>query len=326
MPPNLAYSRRHGQAGGGAFGYNERMSAPTPPLRYDLHSHSLASDGTLTAAELVRRAHERGVNVLALTDHDELGGIAEAQAAARGCALQLVAGVEVSVTWGGGTIHIVGLHVDPEDALLQAGLDGLRRFRDWRAAEIGRRLAKHGIEGAYEGALGFAKGRIVSRTHFAQFLAAAGHAPSTREVFKHFLRQRKPGHVAGEWASLEQAVGWIRGAGGMAVVAHPARYDLSATKRRKLLGEFVECGGEGIEVVSGSHSRDDCLATAQYARQFELFASAGSDYHGPENPWLELGRLPPLPNSCTPPIWQSERWAACSTARATLADHLSGAA
>ncbi len=245
---------------------------------------------------------------MALTDHDETGGIAEAQAAAAGCGLQLVPGIEISVTWNAATIHIVGLLIDPDDAELQAGLAELRRFRDWRAEEIGRRLARHGIAGAYEGAMRHARGRIVSRTHFAHFLVAEGHAENTRDVFKHFLRRNKPGHVPGEWATLEQAVGWIRGAGGMAVIAHPARYDLTATRRRKLLGEFVEVGGEGIEVVSGSHNLGDAIATAMFATKFNLLASAGSDYHGPENPWLDLGRLPPFPDGTPAPIWASERW------------------
>lgn len=300
------------------------MLSDISSMRYDLHSHSQASDGTLTPAELVRRAHAAGVHVLALTDHDETGGIAEARIAAAGCGLQLVPGVEISVTWGAMTIHIVGLLIDPDAPELQEGLAQLRKFRDWRAEEIGRRLARHGIAGAYEGALRYASGRIVSRTHFAQFLAAEGHAENTREVFKRFLRRNKPGHVPGEWATLEQAVSWIHAAGGMAVVAHPARYDLTATRRRKLLGEFVECGGEGIEVVSGSHSRDDCIATAQYASKFNLLASAGSDYHGPENPWMELGRLPPFPDNTPQPIWESEHWAAHSPS--TPAPAISGAA
>ncbi len=300
------------------------MLPDTAPLRYDLHSHSRASDGTLTPAELVQRAHGAGVQVLALTDHDETGGIAEARVAASGCGLQLVPGVEISVSWGAMTIHVVGLHIDAEAPALLAGLAELRTFRDWRAQEIGRRLAKHGIAGAYEGALRYASGRIVSRTHFAQFLAAEGHAENTRDVFKRFLRRNKPGHVPGQWATLEQAVGWIRTAGGMAVLAHPARYELTATRRRKLLGEFVELGGEGIEVLSGSHSRDDAITTAQYARQFNLLASAGSDYHGPENPWLELGRLPPFPDNATPPLWASERWSALMTQSAQPA--ISGAA
>lgn len=275
--------------------------------RYDLHTHSLASDGTLKPTELVARASEAGVTVLALTDHDETGGLAEAGEMAARSGIHFVPGVEVSVSWGGNTIHVVGLNIDYTNSRLQQGLAGLREFRDWRAKEIARRLEKKRIPGAYEGALKHARGRIVSRTHFAHFLADNGYASSVRDVFKHYLVRNKPGHVPGQWAPLDEAVAWIRQAGGQAVLAHPARYSLSATKRRRLLGEFVECGGEGIEVVSGSHSRDDCYSTAKYARDFGLLASAGSDFHGPENPWVELGRLPPLPDGCTP-IWESDQW------------------
>ncbi len=274
---------------------------------YDLHSHSLASDGTLSPTELVERAAGAGVDVLALTDHDETAGLSEATRAASRCGIELVPGAEISVTWSGATIHIVGLHLDVDSSVLQAGLARLREFRAWRAEEIGRRLAKHGIEGAYEGAAALAQGRLISRTHFAHFLVQQGHARTVREVFKYFLKPRKPGHVPGQWGSLEEVVGWIRAAGGMAVVAHPARYLLTATKRRRLLGEFKECGGVGLEVVSGSHNRDENFNMAQLARQFELYGSSGSDYHGPENPWLELGRLPPLPDGVTP-LWQSEAW------------------
>lgn len=269
---------------------------------YDLHSHSLASDGTLTPSELVSRAAAAGVDVLALTDHDETRGLDEAAEAAAVHGIELVAGVEVSVTWSRQTIHVVGLHIDPTSSLLQQGLERLREFRNWRAEEMGRRLARHGIEGAYEAARDKAKGRIISRTHFAQFLAEQGHAASVRDVFKRFLKPNKPGHVSGEWATLEEALGWIHAAGGEAVIAHPARYAMTASKRRKLLGEFVELGGEGLEVVSGSHSRGDNFSMAQLAKKFGLKASAGSDFHGPENPWVELGRLQPLPDGCTP-IW-----------------------
>jgi predicted metal-dependent phosphoesterase TrpH len=271
---------------------------------YDLHSHSLASDGTLSPSELVAAAAQAGVDVLALTDHDEVGGIAEALSAAKAAGLCLIPGVEVSVTWNKQTVHVVGLQIDPESSLLLQGMAKQREFRNWRAEEMGRRLAKHGIEGAYEAASRLARGRIISRTHFAQFLAEQGHAKSVRDVFKHFLKPRKPGYVPGEWAELEEAVAWIHGAGGQAVIAHPARYTMSASKRRKLFGEFVELGGEGLEVVSGSHSLGDTHSMAQYARQFGLLASSGSDYHGPENPWIALGRLPPLPKHCTP-IWST---------------------
>ncbi len=271
---------------------------------YDLHSHSLASDGTLTPTELVNRAATAGVSVLALTDHDETCGIAEARKAACQAGVELVPGVEVSVSWGKQTVHVVGLRIDPDSSPLNSGLVKLREFRDWRAEEIGRRLAKHGIEGAWAAAREMARGRIVSRTHFARFLVEQGHAATVRDVFKRFLKPNKPGFVSGEWASLEEALGWIHTAGGQAVIAHPARYRMSATKRRKLLGEFVELGGEGLEVVSGSHSRGDNYSMAQLANKFGLLASVGSDYHGPENPWVELGRLESLPEGCTP-IWST---------------------
>lgn len=272
------------------------------PLHYDLHSHSTASDGTLSPAELVARAHARGVHVLALTDHDSTEGLAEAAATAGDVGLDLVPGVEISVSWNSQTVHIIGLHVDPANQALQAGLAGLRGFRDWRAQEIARRLEKHGIADTYEGAKAYAKGSIVSRTHFARLLVERGEARDLQQVFKRFLVHGKPGFVSGEWAKLEDAVNWITGAGGQAVIAHPARYRLTATRLRMLFTEFKGMGGAGIEVVSGSHSRDDYFTLANYAKQFGLLASSGSDYHGPEHPWIELGRLPELPKLCTP-IW-----------------------
>ncbi|MGA7980285.1 MAG: PHP domain-containing protein [Chromatiaceae bacterium] len=272
----------------------------------DLHTHSTASDGTLSPAALVARAAAAGVEVLALTDHDTTEGLPVAEAAAADRGLVLVPGVEVSVSWGGRTIHIVGLGVDRTSNTLQRGLARLCAYRAWRAEEIGRRLAQAGIPDALVGAMGFSNGRLIGRTHFARFLVSRGYAEDVRAVFRHFLIKGKPGHVPGEWASLADAVGWIRGAGGQAAIAHPARYGFTAAKLRRLIGELKELGGEGIEVVSGSHSRDECFVFARHARENRLLASAGSDYHGPENPWLELGRLPPLPEGCTP-IW--ERWA-----------------
>ena len=269
----------------------------------DLHTHSTASDGTLTPTELVTRAARAGIQVLALTDHDTLDGIAEAQAAAAELGLTLVPGVEISVTWGGRTLHILGLGLDPTEPTLNAGLLGVREYRDWRAKEIGLRLGAKGIPGAYAGALALAAdARFVGRTHFARFLVQQGYADTVRDVFKRYLVKGKPGHVTGDWASLEQALGWIRGAGGQAVIAHPARYSLTGTRMRHLIGEFRELGGVGIEVISGSHSRDEAFVYAQRARDAALLASAGSDYHGPEHPYMELGRLPNLPAGCTP-IW-----------------------
>jgi predicted metal-dependent phosphoesterase TrpH len=276
-------------------------------LSYDLHSHSTASDGTLTPAELVYRACAAGVDVLALTDHDTLDGIAEARSAAAESGLNLLPGVEVSVSWSGRTIHVLGLNVDPADTALCAGLRELQRFRDWRAREIARKLAQRGIDGALEGASRFRRGRLLSRTHFAHFLVEQGHARSVREVFKRFLVRNRPGYVGGQWTSLPQAVTWIRGAGGMAVIAHPARYGLSRSRLKQLLCEFVEAGGAGLEVVSGSHSADETRHMAAVSREHRLFASCGSDYHGPENPWIDVGRLRRLPQGCTP-IWDAEGW------------------
>ncbi|MFZ1539766.1 MAG: PHP domain-containing protein [Chromatiaceae bacterium] len=270
---------------------------------HDLHTHSTASDGTLTPTALVARAAEVGIQVLALTDHDTLNGIAEGQAAASELGLTLIPGVEISVTWGGRTLHILGLGIDPAAPALNAGLRGVRDYRDWRAKEIGQRLAAKGIDGAYAGALALAADeRFVGRTHFARFLVQRGYAATVRDVFKRYLVKGKPGHVTGNWASLEEALGWIREAGGQAVVAHPARYGLTGFKMRHLIGEFRELGGVGIEVISGSHSRDEACVYAQRARDFALLASAGSDYHGPEHPYMELGRLPKLPPGCVP-IW-----------------------
>ncbi|UCE89246.1 MAG: PHP domain-containing protein [Pseudomonadota bacterium] len=275
---------------------------------YDLHSHSTASDGTLEPEELVRHACACGVQVLALTDHDEIAGLAQAEAAAAQLQLGFVPGIELSVTWGHKTIHIVGLYVDSDSTPLQAGIERLRVFREWRGEEIARRLEERGISGALEGARRHAAGQILSRTHFARFLVDNGNGKDVRHVFRHFLVQGKPGYVPGQWASLEEAVGWIRAAGGLAVIAHPARYKLSATRRRLLYGEFRDLGGHALEVVSGSHGRDDIRQQGQHARQFGLSASAGSDYHGPGQAYLEPGRLASVPEGCTP-IWLTDAWA-----------------
>jgi len=280
------------------MGYHAPMGS-----HHDLHTHSTASDGTLRPSELVARAARAGVQVMALTDHDTLNGIAEAKVAAAEQGLTLIPGVEISVNWGGRVIHILGLGLDPAALELNKGLERLRDYRGWRAKEIGRRLAVKGIEGAYEGALALSGDEeFVGRTHFARLLVQRGYAATVRDVFKRYLVKGKPGHVSGEWASLEEALVWILDAGGQAVIAHPARYSFTGFKMRRLMGEFRELGGVAIEVVSGSHSRDEAYLYAQRARESSLLASAGSDYHGPEHPYLELGRLPKLPPGCTP-IW-----------------------
>jgi predicted metal-dependent phosphoesterase TrpH len=278
-------------------------------LDWDFHLHSTASDGTLTPSELVARAAQAGIRTIALTDHDTTEGAPEAAAAAQQHGLRFVPGVEVSVTWSGMTIHIVGLGVDPTEAGLQEGLAGLRGYRDWRAEEIGRRLAKDGIPDTFEHAKALSNGRLISRTHFARVLVERHLAESVRDVFKRYLVRGRPGHVPGKWAALDEAVHWIVGAGGQAVIAHPARYPLNRGRLRRLGEEFRAAGGVGFEVISGSHSAEDNRLMAIHAQGLGLLASAGSDYHGPGHSYLELGRLPALPPGCEP-LWQGEALAA----------------
>lgn len=268
----------------------------------DLHTHSTASDGTLSPSELVARAAAAGVGVLALTDHDCVAGLAEAEAAAAGQGLRLVPGVELSAVWGGRTIHMVGLGIDYREPVLTEALDEVARFRVWRAGEIARKLAKAGFENTLEGAREYAKGQSIGRTHFARHLIKRGAAKDVREVFKRFMVAGKPGHVPSQWGSVERGLELIHGAGGQAVIAHPARYGFTRTKLKRLIDEFREHGGVGLEVLSGSHTRDDAFTMARHARENQLKASAGSDYHGPGEGMQELGRLAPLPPGCTP-IW-----------------------
>jgi predicted metal-dependent phosphoesterase TrpH len=274
--------------------------------RYDLHSHSTYSDGLLAPAALVARAAARGVDVLALTDHDETGGLAEARAAAHDEGIGLVCGSELSVSWEDLTIHVVGLRIDPGNAELAAGLAAIREGRSTRARRIADALARAGIPGAYEGAMKYVTSeRLVSRTHFARFLVETGHVREVKDVFKRFLTPGKPGYVKHAWATLTDAVGWIHAAGGVAVIAHPGRYKISPTGMQRLLGEFRDAGGDGIEVLSPSHTPAQFAEYSTYARLYGLAASCGSDYHGPGEGWLDLGDLPDLPAGVTP-IWS--RW------------------
>ena len=272
---------------------------------YDLHCHSTASDGLLSPRELVLRAGEKGVEVLALTDHDELSGQAEAGEAAAESGLRLINGVEISVTWGNVTLHIVGLNVDPLDPVLLHGLTRNRGGRTERARRIGEELARMGIAGAFEGASALAENKeLISRTHFARFLIERGIARNMKSVFKKFLIKGKPGYVSHEWASLEDAVNWIHASGGVAVLAHPGRYQIGSEKMRLLLSEFKHLGGVGIEVVTGSHTPDQVPVYADLAVEFDLMASIGSDFHAPGEGGRELGRLTALPERCRP-IWQA---------------------
>jgi len=274
------------------------------PLNADLHCHSTVSDGLLAPAELVRRAQGNGVELLALTDHDELGGLAEARATAEQVGLRFVDGVEVSISWGDDqTVHIVGLGIDPADPALSEGLRQVRSGRDERAGRMAAELDKAGIHGSYEGALRHAGNpALVSRSHFARYIVEQGHAKDVKSVFDYWLAKGKPGYVEHAWATLEDALRWITGAGGIAVIAHPGRYRLSKAERNELFSAFKACGGRGIEVLSGSNKDDEVREFAHIARQFGFLASRGSDFHGPGESWIDLGKLPDLPEDLTP-VW-----------------------
>lgn len=274
-------------------------------LNFDLHCHSSVSDGVLTPTDLVHRAAEKGVDVLALTDHDDIGGLVEAAQAAEEIGIGFVNGVEISVTWSGVTLHVVGLNVDASHPGLQAGLAEIQRGRRERAERMGQELGKHGIADAFEGAMRHAGNpRLIGRTHFARFLVEQGVVKDVRSVFKKFLVRGKPGYVSHEWTSLENAVSWIKASGGQAVLAHPGRYDLKGKATRRLLGEFKALGGEGVEVVTGSHTPDQHALFAELAEHYGLLASRGSDFHAPGEHGRELGGGPALPLKCTP-IWHN---------------------
>ena len=269
----------------------------------DLHCHSVVSDGTLTPEELAARAHANGVELWALTDHDEVGGQQRALAAARAKGMAYLTGVEISVTFIGQTVHIVGLGFDADNADLVQGLHATRGGRKQRAIEMSEGLAKVGIQGAFEGALPYVGNpELISRTHFARFLVESGVCKDTSEVFRKYLTEGKPGYVPHRWATLKDAVTWIHGAGGIAVIAHPARYKFTPNEEFALFTEFKALGGRGVEVVTGSHSEAEYAVYAQAAQEYGLAASRGSDFHSPEESHTELGTLPLLPTGVSP-VW-----------------------
>jgi predicted metal-dependent phosphoesterase TrpH len=272
-------------------------------LNVDLHCHSTVSDGLLPPEVVAARAHHNGVDVWALTDHDEVGGVAIARAAAKNLDMQFVAGVEISVTWAKKTIHIVGLQIDETNPALVQGLYDTRHGREKRAQQIGAMLAEVGIPNAFEGALKFVGNPdLISRTHFARYMVEGGFCTDVSDVFKNYLVEGKPGYVEHRWSNLQDAVQWIQGSGGRAVVAHPGRYDLSQLEMAAFLDEFKQFGGVGIEVVTGSHTPDQFTEYAKVAERYGFLASRGSDFHGPGESMTELGALPPLPNNLTP-VW-----------------------
>ena len=273
-------------------------------LNADLHCHSVVSDGTLTPEEVAARAHSNGVQLWSLTDHDEISGQHRAASAAQALAMDYLTGTEISVSFANTTVHIVGLGFDADNAALEQGLTATRGGRDSRAQAMAHDLARVGIHGAYEGALQYVSNpALISRTHFARFLVETKVCKDTGEVFRKYLVEGKPGIVPHRWASLGDAVRWITNAGGVAVIAHPARYRLTSNEEFALFSEFKQHGGQGVEVVTGSHSAAEYAEYADMAREFGLAASRGSDFHSPDESHTELGSLPPLPRGVTP-VWQ----------------------
>lgn len=290
--------------GGSVFCYHATfLSQQSFMLNFDLHCHSNVSDGLLSPAELVHRAAAQGVHVLALTDHDAVAGLDEARSAAQAAGIELVNGVEISVSWGSHTLHVVGLNINPAHDSLQAGLAAIRASRGERALRIAEKFDALGIEGSLEGAYALASNKeLIGRTHFARFLVEKGHVKDMRTVFKKYLVKGKPGYVSHQWAGLEEAIGWIRGSGGMAVLAHPGRCPFGKARMGELLEQFKDAGGEGIEVVTSSHTPELTKEFAGMAQRYGLLASRGSDFHGPGESFTELGHIPALPDGCTP-VW-----------------------
>ena len=284
--------------------FSLRSRRDTAPLNADLHCHSSVSDGTLEPAALARRAHEKGVQLWALTDHDELSGLAGAAEAAAALGMPFVPGVEISVTWGSETLHIVGLKIDPTNETLRDGLSETRSGRTKRARAMATQLAAAGIPDAFEGALNYVGNPdLIGRTHFARYIVEINRCDDVKEVFTKYLVSGKPGYVPMQWAALEDAIGWIHAAGGVAVIAHPGRYRLKDAEMRELFAHFKALGGEAIEVVTGSHTNDQFRKFAGLANEFGFRASRGSDFHGPDESRFDLGTLPPLPDSVVP-VWR----------------------
>jgi 3',5'-nucleoside bisphosphate phosphatase len=274
-------------------------------LNADLHCHSVVSDGTLQPEELALRAKTNGVALWSLTDHDEIGGQRRARDAAAAIGLDYLSGCEISVSFAGVTVHIVGLGFDADDATLRDGLAATRGGRGERALEMSGELAKVGIKGAFDGALKYVGNpELISRTHFARYLVEIGTCTDTNEVFRHYLAEGKPGFVPHRWATLGNAVHWITGAGGLAVIAHPGRYKFTPTEEYALFTEFIAHGGRGVEVVTGSHTAAEYQKYADMALEFGLLASRGSDFHSPGESRTDLGALPDLPGQLTP-VWSA---------------------
>lgn len=274
-------------------------------LKIDLHCHSSASDGLLSAAELARRAFGNGVELFSLTDHDDLSGLDAARAVADEVGMRFVNGVEISIEWGGLQVHILGYDFDAQALALNAGLQAIRSGRVERAQRMAIELEKVGIRGAFEGAMRYAGNpNLVSRAHFARYLVESGICRDVRSVFDSYLVPGCPGYVDHRWATLPDAVGWILEGGGIASIAHPGRYKFSRSEMRALIEEFIACGGQALEIISGSQSAESLSVFSRLAREYKLMVSCGSDFHGPGESYVDLGQLGPLPSGLTP-VWEA---------------------
>lgn len=269
---------------------------------YDLHCHSTASDGALTPTDVVLRAKEHGVTTLALTDHDTVAGLAQARQAAKQQHINFIAGIELSCTWNKKTFHIIGLNIDPESPELVAGTHNLQATRLERAKKMAHKLEKNKIPGAFEAVQSAAGTGMITRTHFANFLLKNNYVSSMQEAFDRYIGQSKPAFVSTQWTELDSAIKWINSAGGIAVVAHPMRYKLTASWMRRFLSAFKEAGGQALEIITARSNPDEIRRALHFAQQFELYGSVGSDFHTPKNQWVELGHLAPLPINIKP-VW-----------------------
>lgn len=272
-------------------------------FKYDLHSHSTASDGALSPTELVIRAKAQGVTALALTDHDTVSGLAEAITTAKSTAINLIPGIELSATWEKRCLHILGLNIDPHSKQLLDGIQHQQMIREQRAKAIAVKLEKQGIKGAYKAVTMATGNGMITRSHFADFLLKENHVRCNQEAFDRFIGDGKPAYVATIWAQLTEVIDWIKAAGGIAVIAHPLRYKMTASWMRRLLVEFKQEGGSGIEVVTGRSSKEEIKLSYNYAKKFDLAGSVGSDFHNPKNRWIELGRVAELPKGIQP-VWE----------------------
>jgi len=271
----------------------------------DLHCHSTASDGLLAPADVARRAAANGVELLALTDHDDLGGLDAARAVAGELGMRFINGVEISIEWGGLQVHILGYNFDAEDAALNTGLASIRSGRIVRAQRMSADLEKAGIPGCFDGAMRFAENpNLISRAHFARYLVECGVCKDVRSVFDSYIVPGRPGYVDHRWATLEESIRWIVGSGGIASIAHPGRYKFSRPEMRSLLGDFKSYGGQAIEIVSGSHSAENVAVFGRFAREYGFMASCGSDFHGPGESYVDLGRIESLPPDLKP-VWEA---------------------